>query len=34
MVFKADGRTGTFVTNDGNASGHFDCAAVPQAEHD
>ena len=33
VVFKADGHTGTFVTNDGKASGHFDCGAAPEAEH-
>lgn len=32
VVFEADGHTGTFVTKDGKASGHFDCGAVPKAE--
>jgi hypothetical protein len=30
VVFNADGHTGTFVTNDGKASGHFDCGAAPR----
>lgn len=32
VVFNADGHSGTFVTNDGKASGHFDCGAVPKSE--
>jgi hypothetical protein len=32
VVFNADGHSGMFVTNDGKASGHFDCGAVPKPE--
>lgn len=34
VVFNANGRSGTFVTNDGKASGRFDCAAVPSKATD
>ncbi|HEX5435123.1 MAG TPA: hypothetical protein VFY05_12855 [Candidatus Angelobacter sp.] len=30
IVFNADGHTGTFVLNDGSATGHFDCGVPPQ----
>jgi hypothetical protein len=29
VVISPDGHSGTFVTNDRKASGHFDCGAVP-----
>lgn len=29
IVIAADGHTGTFVLNNGTASGHFDCGTVP-----
>ena len=31
VTMNGDGHTGTFVTNDGKASGHFDCGAPPVA---
>jgi hypothetical protein len=30
VVINADGHSGTFSTNDGKASGRFDCGAVPR----
>jgi hypothetical protein len=29
VVIDADGHSGTFATNDGKASGHFDCGVAP-----
>ncbi|MGH9139905.1 MAG: hypothetical protein ACRD2I_02055 [Vicinamibacterales bacterium] len=29
VVINADGHSGTFTTNDGKASGRFDCGAAP-----
>jgi len=31
VTMNGDSHTGTFTTNDGKASGHFDCGAVPVA---
>lgn len=31
VVINADGHTGTFVLNDGSATGHFDCGVPPHA---
>lgn len=30
IVINADGHSGTFATNDGKASGKFDCGAIPK----
>ncbi|MFI5242034.1 MAG: hypothetical protein ACHQRL_03415 [Gemmatimonadales bacterium] len=34
VVFSDDGHSGTFVTNDGKASGRFDCGVAPKKEID
>ena len=32
VIIAADGHSGSFALNDGNAAGHFDCGSVPSRQ--